>query len=356
MLEAIGVESVDELFERSPPTSASTAPSTCPTASPRPSASTTWRRLPRATPTRTRRSASSAPACTTTTCPAIVDAITQRSEFLTPYTPYQPEVSQGGLQAMFEFQTAISELTGLPVSNASLYEGPSSVASAAYLALGRDQGLASSVVSRGLHPHSRADARTYARGLRRRGGRGRPRGRASPTPPSSPTRSTTRPPPSSSRTRTSSAAIEDLEALAAAAKDAGALAVAAVDPITLGVLRPPGECGVDVARRRGPAARQPARLRRAVVRVLRRDRGAPAPDAGPDRRRDHRRRRPPRLRARAADARAAHPPREGDPQHLHLAGAERARRRDLPELARQARAGRAGRAARPAGPPTRASG
>src|SRR5918997_1326267 len=96
--------------------------------------------------------------------PAIVDSITGRSEFLTPYTPYQPEISQGGLQVMFEFQTAISELTGLPVSNASLYEGPSSVASAGYLAkveTGRDR----FVVSAGVHPHSRETLTTYARGF-----------------------------------------------------------------------------------------------------------------------------------------------------------------------------------------------
>src|SRR5881227_1370227 len=97
--------------------------------------------------------------------PAIVDAITQRSEFLTPYTPYQPEVSQGGLQVMFEFQTAISELTALPVSNASLYEGPSSVASAAYLAIGATKGRRKLVVSRGVHPHARATLVTYARGF-----------------------------------------------------------------------------------------------------------------------------------------------------------------------------------------------
>ena len=66
--------------------------------------------------------------------PALIDMLMERSEFLTPYTPYQPEISQGGLQVMFEYQTAICELTGLPVSNASVYEGPSAAAAAAYLA------------------------------------------------------------------------------------------------------------------------------------------------------------------------------------------------------------------------------
>ena len=74
--------------------------------------------------------------------PALIDAIVERSEFLTPYTPYQPEVSQGGLQVMFEFQTAISELTGLPVANASVYEGPSAVGAAgADVAVGEGQPL-----------------------------------------------------------------------------------------------------------------------------------------------------------------------------------------------------------------------
>ncbi len=95
--------------------------------------------------------------------PALVDSIISRSEFLTPYTPYQPEISQGGLQAMFEYQTAISELTGLPVSNASVYEGPSAVAAAGYVAK-LENGRKRFVVSRGVHPHAREALATLARG------------------------------------------------------------------------------------------------------------------------------------------------------------------------------------------------
>jgi glycine dehydrogenase subunit 1 len=178
--------------------------------------------------------------------PAIVDAILSRSEFLTPYTPYQPEVSQGGLQAMFEFQTAMSELTALPVANASMYEGPSSVASAAYLALGARKGRKRLVVSRGLHPHSRQTVATYARGFGAKVVEVDLRDGL-----------TDRAEFENYIDQDVAAVfvqnpnflggIEDLEALAAAAHESAALAVAVVDPMTLGVLRPPGEAGIDVA-------------------------------------------------------------------------------------------------------------
>src|ERR1700726_4008963 len=95
--------------------------------------------------------------------PALIDMLTERSEFLTPYTPYQPEISQGGLQVMFEYQTAICELTGMDVSNASVYEGPSALAAAGYLAkLTNDRPRF--VISRGVHPHARETLRTLSVG------------------------------------------------------------------------------------------------------------------------------------------------------------------------------------------------
>jgi glycine dehydrogenase subunit 1 len=177
--------------------------------------------------------------------PAIVEAITQRSEFLTPYTPYQPEVSQGGLQVMFEFQTAMSELTGLPVSNAGLYEGPSSVPSAGYLAMAAT-GRRRFVVSRGLHPHSREALVTYSAGF---GSEvvevgledGATDGQALSEAVDGETAAVFLQNPNFL------GAVEEVEALGATARDHGALLVVAVDPMTLGVLRPPGECGADIA-------------------------------------------------------------------------------------------------------------
>ncbi len=177
--------------------------------------------------------------------PAIVDAITQRSEFLTPYTPYQPEISQGGLQAMFEFQTAMSELTGLPVSNAGLYEGPSSVASAGYLAIGAT-GRRRFVVSRGVHPHSRETLATYSVGF---GAEvvevGLEDGVTDPAALADAVDGETA--AVFLQSPNFLGAVEDVEALGAAAKEHGALLVVAVDPMTLGILKPPGEQGADVA-------------------------------------------------------------------------------------------------------------
>jgi glycine dehydrogenase subunit 1 len=178
--------------------------------------------------------------------PAIVDAITERSEFLTPYTPYQPEVSQGGLQAMFEFQTAMSELTGLPVATAGLYEGPSSVASAGYLAIGATGGRRRFVVSRGVHPHSRETLATYAAGF---GAEIAEVGLADGLTDAAALADAVDGETAAVFLQSPNflGAIEDTEALGAVAKRHGALLVVAVDPMTLGVLRPPGDCGADVA-------------------------------------------------------------------------------------------------------------
>jgi glycine cleavage system P protein (glycine dehydrogenase) subunit 1 len=193
--------------------------------------------------------------------PALIDMLTERSEFLTPYTPYQPEISQGGLQVMFEYQTAICELTGLPVSNASVYEGPSAVAAAAYMAKLHNGGRRL-VVSRGLHPHTIETLRTLAHGydmevveVALRDGVTDAAAWAE-----------------AMDADTSAAifaqpnfygAVEDAASLSAAAKSVASegfgsdgagsgrsshpVVIAQVDPVVLGILAPPGDCGVDVA-------------------------------------------------------------------------------------------------------------
>src|SRR6516165_6572551 len=94
--------------------------------------------------------------------PAAVDHLIQRGEFLTSYTPYQPEVSQGTLQYLFEFQTQVALLTGMEVANASLYDGATACAEAVMMA-NRVTGRRKAVLSGGLHPHYREVCETYAR-------------------------------------------------------------------------------------------------------------------------------------------------------------------------------------------------
>jgi glycine dehydrogenase subunit 1 len=176
--------------------------------------------------------------------PSLVDSIALRSEFLTPYTPYQPEISQGGLQVMFEYQTAISELTGLPVSNASVYEGPSAVGAAGYVARTANR-RPKFVASAGLHPHSLETLRTMSHGygtevveVPLRDGATDADGLRDAIDDDTGAVFLQQP--------NFVGAVEDLEALAPIAKDTGSLLVVACDPIPLALLKTPGECGADL--------------------------------------------------------------------------------------------------------------
>jgi glycine dehydrogenase subunit 1 len=186
--------------------------------------------------------------------PSIVDAILQRGEFLTAYTPYQPELSQGVLQALFEYQTVICELTGMDVSNASGYDGTTVAADACYIAK-HATGRSKVVLAESLNPQVRQVVRTYAPGfglevvdVPHRGG-------------------VTDPDELRAAAEGAAAVIfqqpnffgclEPAPELAAAANDAGALPVAHVDPVSLGVLEAPGAYGCAVAIGEGQGAGNP---------------------------------------------------------------------------------------------------
>ena len=176
--------------------------------------------------------------------PATVDYVLQRGEFYTAYTPYQPEMSQGMLQAMFEYQSMICRLTGMEVSNASHYDGATSLAEAVLLALDAARnGRTRIVMSPSVHPQYRDVVATYLRGTD-----------ADLIVPDDPAISATDLVP---LVDAESAALviqtpdffgrlQDLEGLAEATHARGALLITLVDPMSLALFRPPGEYGVDV--------------------------------------------------------------------------------------------------------------
>jgi glycine dehydrogenase subunit 1 len=183
--------------------------------------------------------------------PAIVEAIVSRPEFLTAYTPYQPELSQGILQAIFEYQTVICELTGMEVANASGYDGATVAADACFMAA-HATGRSKIAIAETVNPQVRQVVKTYAPGF----------GLEVVEVPH--TGGVTDPERFAVEAKDAAAAIfqqpnffgclEPAPDLARAASEAGALAVAHVDPLSLGVLEAPGAYGCQIAIGEGQAA------------------------------------------------------------------------------------------------------
>ncbi|RMF46750.1 MAG: aminomethyl-transferring glycine dehydrogenase subunit GcvPA [Anaerolineae bacterium] len=177
--------------------------------------------------------------------PAVVDSILRRGEFYTAYTPYQPEVSQGTLQAIFEYQSLMCALTGMEVSNASHYDGATAVAEAVNMAYAQFRGKRNRVVlSPALHPHYRETVHTYLQGssIQVAGD--------SISPDSSPEALIPLVDEDTALVMVQYpdffGRIYDYTALAEAAHAAGALFGVSVNPLALGLLTPPGDFGADI--------------------------------------------------------------------------------------------------------------
>ena len=169
--------------------------------------------------------------------PSVVSEVIGRSEFATAYTPYQAEISQGTLQTIFEFQSMVCELTAMDVANAGMYDGASALAEACLMAAGVSGRRRIALLST-LHPHYQAVVRTYAFG----------RGLAVDVlPPDGLALSEEHACLAVQQPNFFGHFLPDAEAVGRAVHAAGALFVVSADPISLGLFRPPGEYGADVA-------------------------------------------------------------------------------------------------------------
>jgi glycine dehydrogenase subunit 1 len=188
--------------------------------------------------------------------PAVVDFVAARSEFYTAYTPYQPEASQGTLQAIFEYQTLITQLTGMDVSNASLYDGGSAMAEAVLMARSATGRRGRVVCTQSVHPEYRQIVATYLANL----------DTELVTVPASEGTVRNEDLAAAVDDRTACVVVqhpnffgclEDVRACGEIARQAGAMFVVAVDPISLGLLARPGEYGADIVVAEGQSLGNP---------------------------------------------------------------------------------------------------
>src|SRR5215471_9471407 len=179
--------------------------------------------------------------------PAAVDHLIQRGEFLTSYTPYQPEIAQGTLQYLFEFQTQVALLTGMEIANASLYDGATACVEAVMMA-NRTTGRRKAVLSGGLHPHYREVCETYARFV------GFAVNAQHPIPGGEDLAALVDRDTSCVVVQNPDffGEVRDYSELAQRCHDAGALlAVVVTEILSLGAVRPPGEMGADIVAAEG---------------------------------------------------------------------------------------------------------
>ncbi len=178
--------------------------------------------------------------------PSVVDAVASRSEYYTAYTPYQAEASQGSLQAFFEYQTLICELTGLDVSNASLYEGGSAVAESVLMSISIDPDRPKVLIAESVHPEYRQTLATYMANIAKEIV-------------TLPTPSGTLDPAELQKHLDDKTlcvivqhpnffgSLENVDAISELCKEKGALFVVSFDAISLGILKRPGQYGADIA-------------------------------------------------------------------------------------------------------------
>ena len=247
MLADIGVSSIDDLFSVIPPEFRLTEPLSLPKALSEPELSAELNRVAAKCAHSMQYTSYLGGGLYEHFVPSVVRHMLTRGEFYTAYTPYQAEVSQGTLQAIFEYQTMICELTEMDVANASLYDAGTAVAEAAVMSCGATR-RNKVVVSRAINPRYRQVLRTYAH----------PRGIEIVTVDYD-TQSGATPPESVPKDLLDDAAclivqspnyfgiVEDMAALSEATHRSRALFVAVVNPISLGILAPPGSYGADIA-------------------------------------------------------------------------------------------------------------
>jgi glycine dehydrogenase subunit 1 len=256
MLEAIGVDSIDELFSQIPSQLRLDRELTIPAAMSELELIQHMTELAEANDHANQMACFLGAGSYDHFIPAVVDAIASRGEFYTSYTPYQPEVSQGNLQAMFEYQTLICQLTGMEVSNASLYDGGSAIAEAALMCLTVTRRYGNVVVPDTVHPEYRQVLATYLANL-------------DTELVTIPTLEGTVDPEDIDRHVSDTTAcvllqspnflgcIESVREVAEVTHRAGAKLVVAFDPISLGRLKRPGDLGADVAVAEGQSLGSP---------------------------------------------------------------------------------------------------